>query len=111
MGLARRNLQHSDGASVAHQAAFGHGHIRFRAGRILAGRAGSRADIFRGSRDCSGFALFLVSATGRALWIATQLKRGLAMENQASLIQLLGAGGFGLLIGWYVYMINRYRRT
>ena len=33
------------------------------------------------------------------------------MENQASLIQLLGAGGFGLLIGWYVYMINRYRRT
>ena len=27
------------------------------------------------------------------------------------LIQLLGAGGFGMLIGWYVYMINRYRKT
>src|SRR4051812_45050439 len=29
----------------------------------------------------------------------------------ASTIQLLGAGGFGLLLGWYVYMINRYRKT
>jgi hypothetical protein len=29
----------------------------------------------------------------------------------ASLLQLLGAGGFGLLIGWYVYMINRYRKS
>ena len=25
-------------------------------------------------------------------------------------IQLLGAGGFGMLIGWYVYYINRYRK-
>ena len=25
-------------------------------------------------------------------------------------IQLLGAGGFGALIGWYVYYINRYRK-
>lgn len=25
-------------------------------------------------------------------------------------IQLLGAGGFGTLIGWYVYYINRYRK-
>ena len=25
-------------------------------------------------------------------------------------IQTLGAGGFGALIGWYVYYINRYRR-
>lgn len=24
-------------------------------------------------------------------------------------IQLLGAGGFGCLIGWYIYYINRYR--
>ncbi len=24
-------------------------------------------------------------------------------------LQLLGAGGFGMLIGWYVYYINRYR--
>jgi len=28
----------------------------------------------------------------------------------ASLIQLLGAAGFGTLIGWYVYYINRYRK-
>ena len=35
------------------------------------------------------------------------------METPAAtpLIQLLGAGGFGMLIGWYVYMINRYRKT
>jgi hypothetical protein len=33
------------------------------------------------------------------------------MDNEtASTIQLLGAGGFGALIGWYVYYINRYRK-
>ena len=33
------------------------------------------------------------------------------METEsASLIQLLGAGGFGAIIGWYVYFINRYRK-
>jgi hypothetical protein len=32
-------------------------------------------------------------------------------ENpSATLIQLLGAGGFGAIIGWYVYYINRYRK-
>lgn len=32
-------------------------------------------------------------------------------ESQvASTVQLLGAGGFGALIGWYVYYINRYRK-
>ena len=30
--------------------------------------------------------------------------------EQASTIQLLGAGGFGALIGWYLYYINRYRK-
>jgi hypothetical protein len=25
-------------------------------------------------------------------------------------IQVLGAGAFGMLIGWYVYYINRYRK-
>lgn len=34
----------------------------------------------------------------------------MAESQAASLIQLLGAGGFGALIGWYVYYINRYRR-
>ena len=29
----------------------------------------------------------------------------------ASTLQLLGAGGFGVLIGWYVYYINRYRKA
>lgn len=29
----------------------------------------------------------------------------------ASTIQLLGAGGFGAIIGWYVYFINRYRHA
>ena len=28
----------------------------------------------------------------------------------ASTIQLLGAGGFGAIIGWFVYFINRYRK-
>jgi hypothetical protein len=31
--------------------------------------------------------------------------------QSASLIQLLGAGGLGFVIGWYVYYINRYRRS
>jgi hypothetical protein len=32
-------------------------------------------------------------------------------ENEAaSIVQLLGAGGFGAIIGWYVYYINRYRK-
>lgn len=29
----------------------------------------------------------------------------------ASMIQLLGAGFFGVIIGWYVYFINRYRKA
>lgn len=29
----------------------------------------------------------------------------------ASRVQLLGAGGFGAFIGWYVYYINRYRKS
>ena len=29
----------------------------------------------------------------------------------AALISLLGAGSFGMLIGWYVYFINRYRKA
>ena len=32
------------------------------------------------------------------------------MSINASVIQLLGAGGFGAIVGWYVYYINRYRR-
>lgn len=31
--------------------------------------------------------------------------------QSASLIQLLGAAGLGFVIGWYVYYINRYRRS
>ena len=27
------------------------------------------------------------------------------------ILQLIGAGGFGALIGWYVYYINRYRKS
>ncbi|MCA9972544.1 MAG: hypothetical protein KC425_20120 [Anaerolineales bacterium] len=33
-----------------------------------------------------------------------------AAQESASLIQMLGAGGFGAIIGWYVYYINRYRK-
>jgi hypothetical protein len=29
----------------------------------------------------------------------------------ASILQILGAMGFGTLIGWYVYYINRYRKA
>ena len=32
------------------------------------------------------------------------------VSSDASTIQLFGAGGFGALIGWYVYYINRYRK-
>ncbi|MCB0037434.1 MAG: hypothetical protein KDE51_25560 [Anaerolineales bacterium] len=31
-------------------------------------------------------------------------------EVAASTVQMLGAGGFGAIIGWYVYYINRYRK-
>ena len=35
------------------------------------------------------------------------------MENTqpASLIEIFGAIGFGILIGWYVYYINRNRKS
>jgi hypothetical protein len=34
------------------------------------------------------------------------------MSTQAvSTIQLIGAGCFGAIIGWYVYYINRYRKS
>jgi hypothetical protein len=32
------------------------------------------------------------------------------MTETASNLQLAGAAGFGALIGWYVYYINRYRK-
>lgn len=32
-------------------------------------------------------------------------------EITATTIQLLGAGGFGAIIGWYIYYINRYRKS
>lgn len=31
--------------------------------------------------------------------------------NSTPIIQLLGAAGFGILIGWYVYYINRNRKA
>jgi len=31
------------------------------------------------------------------------------MNDEATLIQLLGAGGFGAVIGWYLFFLNRYR--
>lgn len=33
-----------------------------------------------------------------------------AAETSATLLQMLGAGGFGAIIGWYIYYINRYRK-
>jgi len=30
---------------------------------------------------------------------------------ETSTIQLIGAAGFGAIIGWYVYFINRYRKA
>jgi len=32
-------------------------------------------------------------------------------SDSASVLQLLGAGGFGAVVGWYVYYINRYRKA
>ncbi len=31
-------------------------------------------------------------------------------SQMASFLQLMGAGGFGVIIGWYVFYINRYRK-
>ncbi len=31
-------------------------------------------------------------------------------DVSATMIQLLGAGGFGAIIGWYVSYVNRYRK-
>ncbi len=31
------------------------------------------------------------------------------MEDNATTIQMLGAGGFGALIGWYIYYVVRHR--
>lgn len=33
------------------------------------------------------------------------------MTDTATQLQLLGAGGFGAILGWYVYYINRYRKA
>jgi hypothetical protein len=33
------------------------------------------------------------------------------VTEEAATLQVLGAGGFGALIGWYIYYINRYRRA
>ncbi len=33
-----------------------------------------------------------------------------AVETAAKTIQLIGAGGFGAVVGWYVYYINRWRK-
>lgn len=34
----------------------------------------------------------------------------MSKSETSSVLQLLGAGGFGVLIGWLVYHANRYRR-
>ncbi|HIH89519.1 TPA: hypothetical protein HA344_09980 [Candidatus Bathyarchaeota archaeon] len=34
----------------------------------------------------------------------------MSVVQTASTIQLLGAAGFGTIVGWYVYYINRYRK-
>ncbi len=31
-------------------------------------------------------------------------------DATTSTVQLIGAGGFGFIIGWFVYFINRYRK-
>src|SRR5829696_4221702 len=41
-------------------------------------------------------------------WV--QLFQAAEPDDPVSWIQILGAGGFGALIGWYVYYINRYRK-
>jgi hypothetical protein len=35
---------------------------------------------------------------------------GLVTES-AALLELLGAGAFGAVVGWYLYYVNRYRRS
>jgi hypothetical protein len=38
-------------------------------------------------------------------------QRNQMITETATSIQLWGAGGFGAIIGWYVYYINRYRTS
>jgi hypothetical protein len=40
-----------------------------------------------------------------------QSERTMNESVSATTIQMLGAGGFGALIGWYLYYINRYRKA
>ena len=35
----------------------------------------------------------------------------MSQSLSASIFQLLGAGGFGVVIGWYLYYVNRYRKA
>jgi hypothetical protein len=44
----------------------------------------------------------------RIEWMHSGLRQG-EMEEHASTIQMLGAGGFGALIGWYIYYLVRHR--
>src|SRR5215207_6424638 len=41
-------------------------------------------------------------------WV--QLFQAAEPDDPVSWIQILGAAGFGALIGWFVYYINRYRK-
>jgi len=31
-------------------------------------------------------------------------------ESDATFLQMLGAGGFGAVVGWFLYYVNRYRK-
>jgi hypothetical protein len=35
----------------------------------------------------------------------------MSTPEKATLLQLLGAGGFGVLLGWFTYYVNRYRKA
>ena len=56
-----------------------------------------------------GLALAAATGAGAALRRASAGGPEGVVSDDASFLQLLGAGGFGAVIGWYVYFLNRYR--
>lgn len=52
-------------------------------------------------------ALFLIALLILTYYVGAILSLQSTGEN--NLVQKIGAGGFGAIIGWYVYYINRYR--
>jgi hypothetical protein len=69
------------------------------------------ADIFWVDGDRPSFPFEVAAGTeGSFIDIKRQRRANMPETLSTSVIQLVGAGAFGVIIGWYVYYINRYRK-